>query len=238
MKIPLLATFLTICGIIVLCSLGTWQLQRLEWKTGILNALEAAKQRSAAPTLTIEEIAALAANPDDTALIRNVFLRGRWLHGKEIALGPRTWKGKTGFHILTPMELESGGVALVNRGWVPADKKDAAQRPESLVPAEDAMAMGILRRPGKASFFVPDNAPQSEQWYNIDLEQMAKARGFDSLAPLVLYASLDRGTAELPVKEALEWKPNNDHLAYALFWFTMAAAMAVIYYLRFFRFKS
>ncbi len=233
MKLPFWATTLTVLGIMFLCGLGYWQLQRLEWKTELLAALDAAKQKSAAPTLFYEQINNLAKTADDTALIRYVFLEGRWLHDKEIAVGPRTWKGKPGYHILTPMALKGGGTALVNRGWVPIDKKLAAQRPESLPGPKKGMAMGLLRRPGKPSYFTPANNPQKDEWYFIDLQQMAEARDLKKLAPLVLYARLDRNKADLPVKEALEWRPNNNHRAYAIFWFTLAAALAVIYCLRF-----
>lgn len=235
MKPPLWATVLTLCGFLVLCALGIWQVQRLQWKTEILQALQTAETISAAPDLSHEDIATLAANPDDLALIRYVFVHGRWRHDKEIAVGPRTWQGKPGFHIITPLQLEGGGTVLVNRGWVPLDKKLSASRPESLVPADQGLAMGLLRRPESPSVFTPANNPASEEWYRINPAQMAKARGLEDVAPLVLYARLDGGSASLPVKDALHWRPNNNHLGYALFWFTMAALLLVIFYLRFIR---
>lgn len=235
MKLPLWATVFTLCAVLILCTLGVWQLQRLQWKTGLLAALETAEQRSAAPTLSFQDITELAASADDLALVRYVFIEGRWLHEKEIQLGPRTWQGKPGFHVLTPLQMEDGGTVLVNRGWVPLDKKRPADRPESLVSAENGFAMGLLRRPEPPSVFTPANRPESGEWYAIDLAQIAKARNLENLAPLVLYARLHGGSAPLPVTDALVWRPNNNHLGYALFWFSLACLLLIIYGLRFLR---
>ena len=41
MRLPFWGTILTICGICVLCALGTWQYQRLQWKNEILKTIDA-----------------------------------------------------------------------------------------------------------------------------------------------------------------------------------------------------
>lgn len=225
---PFWAGFFTLLGVCILCGLGTWQLQRLEWKTEILAALESAKQRSGVPLFLSPQIDELSKAAHETDLIRYVFVEGRWLHDKEIAIGPRTWNGKPGYHILTPLRLDDGGILLVNRGWVPQDKKDKASHVNN-----SARIMGMLRRPPPPNPFTPANNPDKNDWYRIDLAQIAAARNLESLAPLVLYIHLDTDHPEWPMTEALEWKPPNDHLQYAVFWFAMAAILVVVFGLRF-----
>lgn len=233
-KPPLLATVLTLASIIILCSLGTWQVQRLHWKQGILHALAVAETMNSTPLMSYDDIAARAAGDDNMKLIRYVSLHGRWLNEKEVLVAPRTWQEKAGYHLLTPLALDGGGVILVNRGWIPAEKKKPASRPETLA-ATEVDVMGMLRRPERANFFVPQNVPEKNEWYRIDPAQIAAARHIEKMTPLVFYAKLETGNPELPVKEALVWHPPNNHASYAFFWFSMVGILAVVYCFRFLR---
>ncbi|HTK83530.1 MAG TPA: SURF1 family protein [Patescibacteria group bacterium] len=235
-KPPVMATVLTLVSIAILCGLGTWQVKRLHWKQGILHQLEIAESMNSTPLVTYTDIVARA-DEDDLKLIRNVSLRGRWLNDREVLLAPRTWQEKIGYHLLTPLALDGGGTVLVNRGWIPEDKKDPASRPETIVNASEVDVMGMLRHPERANIFVPRNAPEKNEWFRIDLAQIATARHIKNLAPLVLYAKLETGNPELPVKEALVWHPPNNHASYAFFWFSMAGILAVVYCFRFLRNK-
>jgi hypothetical protein len=44
-----------------------------------------------------------------------------------------TWRGNSGFHVITPLELADGRFLFVNRGFVPYDRKNPATRPEGQV---------------------------------------------------------------------------------------------------------
>ncbi len=231
-KPPVMATVLTLASIVILCGLGIWQVKRLHWKEGILHQLAVAESMSSAPLLTYNDVMARAGE-DDLKLIRNVSLRGRWLNGSEVLIAPRTWQEKAGYHLLTPLALDGGGTVLVNRGWLPEDKKDPASRPETIVNTPEVDVMGMLRHPERANIFVPQNVPGENEWFRIDLAQIAAARHIEKLAPLVLYAKLETGNPDLPVKEALVWHPPNNHASYAFFWFSMAGILAVVYGLRF-----
>jgi surfeit locus 1 family protein len=233
-KPPFWASFFTLLGFVLLCSLGTWQVHRLEWKNALITKLEEASRRSAVETLSFKEIEKLASavrSQKDSSLVRYVFVEGQWLHDKEIAIGPRTWKGETGYHILTPLRMEDG-ILLINRGWVPQDKKQPEQRPESLR-QQHARIMGMLRYPPVPNIFTPANQIEKNEWYQINLDEIAAARKLADLAPIVLYTHLDTAGISLPVAAALEWRPPNNHAQYAAFWFSMAAILLVIFALRF-----
>ncbi len=229
MKFPLWATLFTLLSLTILCSLGTWQLYRLEWKRVILERLEAEYARNPLENrLRYEDFRA-----KDLHFVRGA-VRGRFLHLREIPLAPRTLDGRPGYHILTPFELEEGGTILINRGWVPLELKTPNTRPESLVGGTLTIT-GLFRQPERANPFIPNNAPQTNDWYRIDLEQIAQAKNLDKPAPVILYAEHTANEAAYPVPSTKQWRPNNNHFAYACFWFSMAVILIAVYWLRFLR---
>ena len=160
-------------------------------------------------------------------------LRGRYLYPAEIRLGIKTQDGKPGYHIYTPLLLADGSAVLVNRGWAPLDWKNpltGRSRRETI--------LGLLQQPPQPNAFTPLNAPEKDVWYRIDLPQIAEAKKIAKLRPYVLVAEhmpQDRDFPRaLPAHPAL---PNN-HFSYAIFWFAMAAALAVVYALRFLKGKK
>ncbi|MCB9990396.1 MAG: SURF1 family protein [Rhodospirillales bacterium] len=230
MKIPFWATALTICGILVLCTLGFWQLQRLEWKTAVLAALD---REAAADPMSFELTGrSLTALPPGT-LVKRGFAEGIYLHDKAILLGPRTHDGAPGYHVITPFETLDNTVLLVNRGWVPLDiAADGYSRPD-----EPMIIAGALRPIEPPSRFVPENDPAQENWHRLDPASIAAAKDLEDLLPgFVFYAqATDTPSGTYPL--ALEigaLYPRNNHLPYALFWFSMAGILAVIYGLRFY----
>lgn len=230
MRFPVWATLFTVAAIVVLCGLGTWQLQRLEWKREMIATLDREAKKDPLQTMLAYDALQKGAEID----LKRGGVRGRFLHTREIALGPRTWNGEAGYHIFTPFELEGGGTVLINRGWVPLALKNPYSRPESLI-GGDMEIGGTFHLPEVPNPFVPGNRPEKEEWYRLDLAQIAKARGLEKLAPVVLYAEVAPQAGEYPVMEATRWHPRNQHLAYAFFWFSMAGVLAVVYGVRFFR---
>ncbi|MCC7305864.1 MAG: SURF1 family protein [Alphaproteobacteria bacterium] len=220
---PLFATLLTVAGVIVLCALGTWQLQRLEWKTKILDHLGAEYAKDAA------SIAIAPADLEQNFDFRRGTLHGTYEFDKQIMIGPRRHDNLPGYHVITPYRLEDGSHILVNRGWVPEDwkffdEKNPPQRP----------ATGLLRRPDPGNPFTPDNDPAKDQWYHLVPAEIAAAKGIENIYSYVLYREpADAADSNYPLAEATKPEIDNNHLQYAIFWFTMAGVLVVIYILRF-----
>lgn len=230
--IPLWATVFTILGIIILCTLGMWQLQRLDEKKVLLAKIEAStavdpmEQRLRAATFINAE------QRGQDFIAGHVI--GRYLHRHEIILGPRTYEGLSGYHVITPVILEDGGTLLVNRGWVPDDKTDPESRSASLTPGS-AVITGIARKPESKGRFTPDNQPEEGKWFWPDMKAIAKTHQLINVMPYMFYAQSSQfQTYSFPRPLNTTWKPANNHLGYALFWFTMAFILALFYYLRFF----
>lgn len=222
MKLPLWGTILTLVGIAILCGLSTWQLQRLEWKQDMLAQIDAQKNQPFR-TFTSAEL-----TPENQYAHGEV--EGHILYEGEIALAPRTREGESGYHIFTPLLLPEGQTILINRGWAPLDYKTGTRADDQ----EDIMIGGMLRVPSHANLFVPSNVPDKDQWYRLDLNEIAKTKGLENIAPVTLYEACNENhKTRIPDPCALNLDIPNNHFQYALFWFGMAIAMAVIYAIRF-----
>lgn len=92
--------------------LGFWQLGRLRERRAANAAIAG---RLGQPPV---EWATLLADTAG-ARFRRVQLTGTWDYANELALTARTRSGAPGVHLLTPLQPDGGGAAvLVNRGWV------------------------------------------------------------------------------------------------------------------------
>ncbi len=123
-----LFTLFMAAGLALLIGLGVWQLQRLEWKEGLIAKIEA---RVHAPPVTLKEAVARARAGEDISYLR-VKTEGRFDHGKERYVYAVTDEG-VGWHVITPLATPDGEVVLIDRGIVP----DAAQGPRDPAPRRD-----------------------------------------------------------------------------------------------------
>ena len=207
-------------------ALGVWQLQRLAWKEGLIADLAA--RQAAAPLTDIP------AAGDRAALeFHRVQLSGQWLAGPEFFLISRSYQGASGLHVVTPLQLSDGRVLLVNRGWIPERQRDPATRPESL--AQGAVSLsGTLRQDGWGGSALADarNDVAHNAWLFVDTQAMAAAAGLEDVVPgLYLVADPSGPASQLPVAQATVIDLPNDHLQYAITWFSLAGTFLVIFVL-------
>ncbi|HEV7367778.1 SURF1 family protein, partial [Arenibaculum sp.] len=159
---------------------------------------------------------------------RRVTVAGRFRHDLEMPIAARTYEGRIGYHLVTPLERAEGPPVLVDRGWIPADRLDPASRPES-VAQETATLSGIARIPSPPGWFQPDNRPRDNAWYWIDREAMAARAGLGPVAPVVVEAGAGAGQEGLPVGGRTRLSVPNNHLQYALTWYSLAVVLIAIY---------
>jgi surfeit locus 1 family protein len=222
---PRLAPTLITVPIVLIClALGAWQVQRLHWKQGLIAQREAAVAASpAAPPRTIEEARGME--------FRHVADDGVFLHDKEIFVGASAEYGQIGYHVLTPLREPGGRIVFVNRGYVPAELKDPAKRSIGQIPGTVHVA-GLLRLPpeAKPSWFLPNNRADLNYWFWVDLPAMAAATGLDNVAPFYIDADATPNPGGWPKGGVTRLALPNDHLQYAITWFSLAIAMSVIYF--------
>jgi len=220
---PLLwPTFFALPALLILLALGTWQVQRLEWKNQLIHDFET---RATADPI---ELPVGAVSPDME--FRRLSLTGEFDHDGEIYLTGRTYEGNAGFHIVTPFRLTDGRIILVNRGWVSESYRDPAKRAFTLVEGEITIA-AILRFPAQKGYFVPDNEPENGFWFTLVPSQMVSHLGLGEAAERDIYAAALRTSDKisLPIGAKTETNLRNSHLGYAITWYGIACALIGVY---------
>lgn len=215
-------TLITVPAVLVMIGLCLWQVQRLYWKQALIAEREAR---------VAEEIALPQAGADLTqAEFHRVRLEGVFQHDKELYLGARSRNGNPGYQLLTPFVLADGQVILVNRGWVPVERKPPEYRAEGQV-AGSVTLEGVLRLPREQAFMQPDNEPHNNMWFFVDLPAMAAASGAAIRTDLYVDAGPAENPGGFPLGGQTRIEMPNDHLQYALTWGLLAVALIVIYVL-------
>lgn len=230
---PLLA-LCVLAAMAVLVSLGTWQVQRLQWKEALLARIE---DRLDAEPAALEEIERVWNETGDVEY-RPVRVSGTFDHAAEQHF-LATHQGQSGWYVYTPLQLPDGRSLIVNRGFVPYDLKDPAAR-DWQEPAGTVEFTALARDPlfEKPGWIVPDNAPADNLWYWKDFDAMRRAMGLDSEATLPFFVdirSVESKSNPLPVPGVTRVRLPNNHLQYAVTWYGLALALAAVAGFMFFR---
>lgn len=228
---PRSKTTLIILGVVAaalfagLCALGTWQVHRLAWKRDLISQVN---QRAHAPTTPAPAKSEWKGLTFNNAEYRHVSATGTYLYDRQTLVQAATELG-SGYWVMTPLQLASGGTVLVNRGFVlPAWRKSQADTPQ---PPAEARVTGLLRMGEPGSGFLRNNDPASNLWYSRDLPAIAAARGLTDVAPYFIDADAASSPGRDPAKEPVGGLtvlsfPNN-HLVYAITWYALALMIIV-----------
>jgi surfeit locus 1 family protein len=224
-------TIFALAALALLIGLGVWQLQRLQWKQGLIAEIET---RTKAPPVGLAEALTMAKQGEDPSYL-HVRVAGRFDNDKERHLYAIA-DGAPGWHLITPLATEDGTVVLVDRGFVPDAMKELATRPQSLIDGETSVT-GLVRLPESPGTFTPNTEIEGNRWYYRDLDGMARSMFGDkppNLAPFFLEAEESGPAGSWPRGGQTRLDLPNNHLQYALTWFLLAAGLVVIYavYLR------
>lgn len=209
----------------VLIGLGTWQVQRLHWKEELLATIEARVNAAPRPLAAIEARLAETGDVDYWP----VSLSGTFHHEGERHFFA-THKGRSGYFVYTPLELDDGRLVLVNRGFVPFELKEPARRGEGQVEGRrEIVGLARNRLDGKPNSLMPDNDLAKNVFYWKDLAAMAASAGVGRPAdylPFFVDADDAPNPGGLPVGGVTLIDMPNSHLQYAITWYGLAAALA------------
>lgn len=204
-----------------LIALGTWQLNRLEWKKELI-----------AVSAENNSLPALTKIPDDITNLefRKVSLEGTFINEKEIGIAGKYRAKKAGYDLITPFKTSDGKYIFVNRGWVPSDKKSYKSRGEK--PKESAKIEGYIRTKFKSPLkILPQNQPDKDLWLWMDLSQISehvKTKGLSALPVLIYQTGWQNPDNHITINTAkIEFM--NDHLQYAITWYCLAVITIIMY---------
>lgn len=203
---------------VVFLGLGTWQVQRLFWKLDLIERVEARIGAEPVPAPARPDWPGVTAAADE---YRKVTATGTFDHARETLVQAVTELG-AGFWVLTPLIQTDGGTILVNRGFLPADKRDPAFRVEGATQGP-ARVTGLLRMSEPGGAFLRSNDPAGGRWYSRDVAAIASAQGLQNVAPYFIDADATPNPGGLPVGGMTVVRFRNPHLVYAITWYIMAA---------------
>lgn len=210
-------SLLWLAAVVLFVGLGVWQVERRTWKLDLIARVDA--RLHAAPVAAPGPDAWPRINAKHNEYER-VVAQGHFLHDKETPVLAVTALGR-GYWIMTPLITERGFTVLVNRGFVPSNRKDPATRTAGEV-SGTVTVRGLVRMSEPHGAFLHKNIPQVGRWYSRDVAAIAQVQGLDEVAPYFIDADGTPNPGGLPVGGLTVVRFRNSHLVYALTWFGMA----------------
>jgi surfeit locus 1 family protein len=210
----------------LLIGLGVWQLQRLEWKRGLIAQIET---RAHAEPVALDEAMTRERAGEDINYLR-VRVDGRFDNAKERYLYALS-DGTPGWHVITPLAAPDGKVVLIDRGFVPTALREPSARAQGQIEGSVTVT-GLARAAERQGLFIPDNDPRENRWYWRDVGGMAKSMfpdGGAQVAPFMIEAERSDVPGGWPLGGQTKLDLPNNHLQYALTWFLLALCLVVIY---------
>ena len=210
-------------AIAVFLALGVWQVERRAWKLDLIARVDARLAAAPVPAPGPADWPGLTRDADE---YKRVEASGRFLDDREVATLAVTARG-SGYWVVTPLVTPDFTV-LVNRGFVPQDRRDPATRREGQ-PEGPVTVSGLLRLSEPGGGFLRRNDPADGRWYSRDVAAIAADRGLEGpVAPYFIDADATANPGGLPEGGLTVVRFRNAHLSYALTWFALAAGLAYL----------
>lgn len=210
MRRYLFPLILGIVGCAILVQLGLWQLDRRDWKEGMLEEIR---------TGILADPVPLPAKVDPSMKYLPVTVSGTTT-GAEIDVLSHTRDQGAGYQIVSRFITDDGRAILLDRGFVPQEARRVGRPPVRLD------VRGNLHWPQDASSSTPAPNRDENIWFARDVEAMAAELDTEPVLVVASFIQGDNQGAE-PIPVAVEGIPNN-HLSYAVQWFLIAATWAVM----------
>jgi surfeit locus 1 family protein len=224
---PRSAITLSILGLALLAltaaliALGTWQVYRLSWKLDLIARVDARVHAAPVAPPAPSDWSKVNAEDDE---YRRVTASGIFENDRETLVTASTALG-SGYWILTPLRLADGSAILVNRGFVPTDRRDPTSRPQSRITGP-ASVTGLMRMSEPKGMLLRSNNPAGDRWYSRDVTAIAANREIANAAPYFIDADETPNPGGLPVGGLTVLDFPNNHLVYAITWYVLAAMVA------------
>ncbi len=211
--------------VILFIALGVWQIQRLSWKNNLQAQIDNAFSQTDLPVLT---------DDDFRSMDENTISRGqKYLEldlNKSIIVNGRVMDAKPAVAVVTPAHAKDlTKSVMVEIGCIRKIDADDFINKATV----QKKIVGIIRYP-QWSYFTPENNLQRTHWWRMDSAEFMnyfRTPFYDAYLTAENASGLIKGLSPCPIYKQLR----NNHLSYALFWFTAAGLMVLLWYLRFVR---
>jgi cytochrome oxidase assembly protein ShyY1 len=224
----------TLAMLAVLVGLGLWQLQRRVEKHALIAALTERLASDPVPLPPPSQWSALSPAKDE---FRRVIFAGTYPHLPDAMVysagsavrddisGPGTWA-------FLPARLAGGETVVVNAGFVANTMQDRTVEDRAvtrLISDQPVTLTGYIRFPETAGLLTPAENPDKRLWFTRDHLAMAHRLGWGKVAPF--YIDLEKPVPEngIPKPGPLDVHLRDEHMRYAITWFSLAAAVAIAF---------
>jgi cytochrome oxidase assembly protein ShyY1 len=224
----------TLAMIAVFIGLGVWQLQRRTEKHALIAALTERLAAEPVPLPPASEWSKLTPEKDE---FRRVRFKATFGAGPDAMVysagsavrddisGPGTWA-------FMPARLSSGEVVAVNAGFVQNTMQDRTEQDRVVVRLVTGSAIdltGYIRFPERAGWLTPAANGAKRLWFSRDHQDMAHALGWGNVAPFYIDLEQPAPANGNPKPGPLQVHLKDDHLQYAITWFSLALAVAIAF---------
>ena len=195
--------------ILVLLSLGFWQLYRLNWKLDLIFEIK--------NSLKNDPIELSKAKKKNYLRVKT---SGIVDFEKQIYLYNLNESGNPGFEVINPIVINNENY-LINRGWISLNKKD--QSDINLI--DESNIIGTLKLQTKANVFKPENDIKKNYWFTLNRDDVFSYTG-KKFSKYIIYLN---GDYKIPKPKVITANISNNHKKYAITWFSMAISILLIY---------
>jgi surfeit locus 1 family protein len=200
-------------------ALGGWQTRRAEEKLELGRRIDEAAR---GPVLQLPSARVDASGFER----RRVAARGTFIASDTFFLDNKVMHGAAGYHVVTPLKLESGGVhVLVDRGWIAAG--DRSRLPDVPTPESVRTLEGVAVVPSARFLELAPEADSGRLRQNLVVSREEKRLGL-SLQPFVIEQTSDARDGLVRAWDRPDTGVDR-HRSYALQWYSFAALAAVLY---------
>jgi len=224
------ATLATLVCLVILAGLGVWQLERKVWKENLIAAMTERLDAAPRDLPRRADWANLAQGKDE---YRRVHFAAEFPLGEEALVyaagsGVRTDIKGPGYFVFAPARLADGSIVVVDRGFVPLERKEPATRAQG-TPHGTLDIVGAMRWPESPGIFTPAGDVKSNVWYLRDTAEMARAKKWGIVAPFYIDQEAPVPPAGWPKPGKLVVHLPDNHLQYAITWFGLGLGLIGVY---------
>ena len=152
---------------------------------------------------------------------RSIKFVGKIDYNNQIYLYSLNEKGAPGFDLINPI-LINNKFFLVNRGWIPRNQKG------NKFQLNDKNFTAILKEKSKFNYFKPENDLENNYWFTLNDEDLNKFTG-ELFPNYIIYLNNRVNDKNYPLQKNITANISNNHLKYALTWFSLAISIFLIY---------
>jgi surfeit locus 1 family protein len=201
---------------------GLWQLRRLDERLDRNRVIEA---RGAEPVVPVGDLvgASTGIHEVDDLAFRRVEANGRYDAQGQVLVRNRSFQGRPGVHVITPLVLADGAAVLVNRGFVAT--LDLEAEASIAVPLDPVAVTGLVTLTQERGSIGPRAAAEGrlDQLNRLDIGRIAQQYGGDLLPIAIQLETQDPAAGALPVPLPPPELGEGPHRGYAAQWFVFAA---------------